>query len=90
MARQAMPGPRKEGKMSHSRAVSRVAAVLLLLALCLPAMAPAAVLQGSSEPAPNRVATWFQSAVDWAWNWLTNVLEDLDPVIAPEHGEIVP
>lgn len=76
--------------MSHSRAVSRIAAVLLLLALSLPAAAPAATMRGSSEPAPSRVATWFQSAVDWAWNWLTNALEDLDPVIAPEHGEIVP
>ncbi len=76
--------------MSQWKTVSRITAVLLVLALCLPAAAPAATLAHASDRAPNRVVAWFQSSLSWVFGWIASTLEELEPVIAPEHGTIVP
>lgn len=83
-------GPLEDAAMPRSRLVARLAAVALLVALALPAAAPAISLEESGTPRAGSSSSFVHSVSDWVSAWIAVSWSGLRFVFGADHGTIVP
>ncbi len=76
--------------MPRSRLVTRLAAVALLVALAMPAAAPAISLEETGTPRAGSTASFVHSLSDWVSSWIADSWSSLRFVFGADHGTIVP
>ncbi len=76
--------------MPRSRLVARLAAIVLLVALAMPAAAPAISLEEPGTPRAGSTASFVHGFADWMSSWIAVSWSSLRFVFGADHGTIVP